>query len=532
MQVLFLFFTDPPKPFSSSVAALSAVVRNAGHTPLALEIPRRGSIDAVVREVEAREADVIAVSAMSRDWPGAWALLERLQTTAFVVVGGYHATLAPHDVARCDRVDGIAIGEGERPLARLLEQLDAGAVTTGPGMWVRRHDAFTDALPSADPELDIAALPAWDYEVFGGPSRGLNTFGPVVDGYLPTRASRGCPFSCAYCSAPTWGKVMGFDRKAMRNVRPVDHLIAEHVELASRHTLEGFEFWDEHFPVSLPWLRELAREYPRRVGLPFKVEMHPNAATRERLGLLAEAGCALFHCGVEAGDETLRRETLNRRTDDATLQRVFDDARALGLETSASLMTQLPGETRAQASATMGLLRAVRPGSFMWSTYQPLPATPLGDAAMPQWPGPARERFDDYDEAVSRTPAMQTSAERAQTFAELGVLQAELVTAAGGTPRPVDVPAADSAPEALVRLLGRAVEAARWEDDALQLWLPEGRVEVRARVEGQRAYVTTDHLAISHRGRDASPSLRAVLDALALRLEDVRWSELRGACPG
>ncbi len=167
----------------------------------------------------------------------------------------------------------------------------------------------------------------------------------------------------------------------------------------------------------------------------------------------------------------------------------------------------------------------------MWSTYQPLPSTPLGEAAVDEWPGPARERFDDYDEAPSRTPAKQTPAEREQTFAELGTLQAELVAAAGGTPRPVDVPLGSAPPSAaLLDLLGCEVDAARWEDDALQLWLPEGRVEVRAR-DGARAYATTSHLALSYRGRDASASLRAALDGLMARLERTRLSDLREAHP-
>ncbi|MCA9658747.1 MAG: cobalamin-dependent protein, partial [Myxococcales bacterium] len=363
MRVVLLFFTDPPRPFSSSVAALAPIVRAAGHEPVAFEVFRRRSIDAVVDEVEALAADVVGVSAMTRDWPGARALVERLRARAevrgergpFVVVGGYHASLGPADVAASAAVDAIAIGDGERPLTVLLRDLaDGRAPATVLGLWVRGEDGFAAPAPAADPEPDIAALPRWDYDVFGEFAEilrgGVNTFGPHVDRYLPARASRGCPFTCAYCSAPRWGRLQGFAAGATehrRNVRPVAHLCDELAALRDRYDPEGFEFWDEHFPPQVDWLREFAAVYPRRVGLPFKVEMHPNAATRERLELLAAAGCALFHCGVEAGDEALRRDVLNRRTSDARLQRVFDDCRDLGLATSASLMTMLPGETRA-----------------------------------------------------------------------------------------------------------------------------------------------------------------------------------------
>ena len=51
MRVLLLFFTDPPRPFSSSVAALAPIVRAAGHEPVAFEVFRRRSIDAVVDQI-------------------------------------------------------------------------------------------------------------------------------------------------------------------------------------------------------------------------------------------------------------------------------------------------------------------------------------------------------------------------------------------------------------------------------------------------------------------------------------------------
>ncbi len=128
VKVLFVYFTDPPRPFSSSVAALSSIVRACGHAPEALEISCRGSVSAAVAEIVRRLPDVIAISAMSRDWPGAAAILTRVreQSRAFVVVGGYHATLASSDVSSCAAVDAIVIGEGERPLRALLDVLADG----------------------------------------------------------------------------------------------------------------------------------------------------------------------------------------------------------------------------------------------------------------------------------------------------------------------------------------------------------------------------------------------------------------------
>ncbi|AKF03214.1 B12-binding domain-containing radical SAM protein [Sandaracinus amylolyticus] len=557
MRVLFLFFTDPPRPFSPSVAALAAVVRASGHEASALEVSLRSKIDEVAARIESLSPDVLAVSAMSRDWPGAQTLLSRVvpRIAAYVVVGGYHASMAPHDVARCASVDAIAIGEGERPLRALLDQLPSGRPTRSiPGLWVRGPDGFTGPPPSADPEPDIAALLPWDYDVFGdlraSLARGINTFGPHVDRFLPTRASRGCPFTCSYCSAPRWGKLHAFETR--RNVIPVAQLCDELSRLRDRYAPDGFEFWDEHFPIDLEWLDALAKEYPRRVALPFKVEMHPSAASRRRLELLKEAGCVLFHCGVEAGDEELRREVLHRRTRDVVLQRVFDDARAVGLGTSASLMTVLPGETRAQAHSTVALLRKLRPGSFMWSTYHALPGTVLGEASTDRWPDPARERFDDWDLPAPRVPSAMNERERNDTFRELAELQSDLVRAASREAdaptraRPVEIPHAPRrASTALAALLGLAppgattqgmrLETVREERGTLVLELDDAAARLpRQRIvlgprDGSPYYRASQHVAISYRGREAPPHLLRAIDEIAVRLGTTTLDDLRRA---
>jgi radical SAM superfamily enzyme YgiQ (UPF0313 family) len=428
MKVLFLFLTERWLPYNPSIAALSAAVKAEGHEAECLSIPLDSSIKEAAARIAERGADVIGASVMTRDWPGIRALyaLLRRSTRAFLVVGGYHATLAPRDVARSD-ADAICVGEGELALPALLGRLSRGERPgTFPGMWVRGAEGWTDPPPAGAGASDIASLPRWDYDVFGDMSeilaRGINIFGTTRDRFLPTRASRGCPFDCTYCSAPTWEKAAGFDGAGKRNVRPVEHLCDELAELKERYRPGGFEFWDEHFPIDLGWLAELGWVYPRRVGLPFRMEMHPSAASRQRLELLAQAGCELFHCGVEAGDPEYRRNILRRRTSDAALERVFADARELGLRTSTSVMMALPNETLEQAQKTLALLRRLRPSYVVWSTYTPLPGTPLGEENS-EHIRPDPERLDNFQRVRDQPRFPRMSGEEInllhQQYAEL-----------------------------------------------------------------------------------------------------------------
>ncbi len=554
MRVLFVFFNHPPTPFNSSVAALAGAVRATGHQAMALAVPLTGTVAAAAQRVDGHAADVVAVTAMTRDWPAARAVLEAMQPGPFRVVGGYHPSLAPHDVARCDAVDAICIADGERPLVALLDRLAAKqGVEAIPGLWTRTDHGFAGEPPRADPEPDMAALPLWDYDVFGDVTAmldtGINTFGPLSDRFLPTRASRGCPYRCAYCSAPRWGNVAGFGAAmGSANLRPVAALCDELADLRDRYAPDGFEFWDEHFPVNISWLQELADTYPRRVGIPFKVEMHPSAASRQRLQLLVDAGCVLFHCGVESGDERLRIDTLNRRTADTVLVELFDNTRDLGLETSASVMTALPGETYAQAHATVELLERLRPDSIIWSTFSPLPFTPLGDRAVDHWPAPSRERLDDYRSVETKLPSAMTETERERIHRELAELQTRLVQRAATTettprPRVIANPAralSTAQTMGLATLINVApanadadvptLDDASHADGELLLRVDAGQSGTFVIAIGRRgekpAYVETAHLGIAYRGKDAPQVLRTILDRLAERLATTTFDEL------
>jgi radical SAM superfamily enzyme YgiQ (UPF0313 family) len=123
---------------------------------------------------------------------------------------------------------------------------------------------------------------------------------------------------------------------------------------------------------------------------------------------------------------------LNRRSSDRVLERVFDDARSLGLATSASVMVACPGETPAQIEATLALLRRLRPDHIFWSMYHPLPGTVLGDMVASAAPVHL-ERFDDYRRFAPLVDSRCLGDEHAELFSRFDVLKQEL--AAGRSSR-------------------------------------------------------------------------------------------------
>lgn len=186
-----------------------------------------------------------------------------------VIVGGFHATLAPEEAQRY--AECVVTGEAEGVWAEVIDDLRHGRLA-------RRYDGVRGAMEA------VRA----DRTIFRGKS------------YLPiglVETGRGCRFPCEFCAVQTF-----FDRTHRH--RPVDRILAELRELKDKTKV--FFFVDDNFAGDIPAAKELLRAL-----IPLKVrwitQMSIDAAHDEEfLSLLSQAGCK----GVLIGFESLDEENL------------------------------------------------------------------------------------------------------------------------------------------------------------------------------------------------------------------------------
>lgn len=124
---------------------------------------------------------------------------------------------------------------------------------------------------------------------------------------LLLEASRGCPWSCAYCAkAPVRDK---FGR------RP-HHRLQVEIEQASRIGADYVFFIDETFNIDSPGLRQLL-ELLRGKDLRFGFQGRPDLIDEEMAAQLGDAGCVYVELGIDTVSDTLssgigRRQALQR----------------------------------------------------------------------------------------------------------------------------------------------------------------------------------------------------------------------------
>lgn len=188
-----------------------------------------------------------------------------------VVMGGFHPTLVPDEVAR--HAEAVVVGEAEEVWAEVVEDARVGRLKS-------RYRA------ERQPDLAKTRL---DRSVYADRR------------YLPIRlveTGRGCRFPCDFCAVQTF-----FDRTARR--RPIEAVVAEVVALKPDARL--FFFVDDNFAADRVAAGELA-DALAPLGVRWITQMSIDAAHDEALlARLRRGGCAGVLIGFESLDAAVLR---------------------------------------------------------------------------------------------------------------------------------------------------------------------------------------------------------------------------------
>ncbi|HLO67410.1 MAG TPA: radical SAM protein [Holophaga sp.] len=281
---------------------------------------------------------------------------------AVLLAGGPHPTHLAREVFEdCPQLDAIVKGEGEIPLAEVLERLRDGRDWRGaPGLVLR--DGQTPSPPPLE-DLDIMGAPVEHFQ-----ADFLDDVGQLS--YLST--SRGCPATCNFCNTPEfWGSAVRFrsPRAVLREMRL----------LRERHGLTYFSFRDDTFTANRLRILELMRLIQESGMHPlWNCQSRVNLVDEDRLVAMKRAGCEFMQFGVEHGSERVL-QLLDKGTNMRQARRALELVRKVGMNLGIYLITGIPGEAWEDVETTSAFIREVRPHDVQVSPLALYPGTRLFD---------------------------------------------------------------------------------------------------------------------------------------------------------
>ncbi|HDH00229.1 MAG TPA: hypothetical protein ENG80_00260, partial [Nitrospirae bacterium] len=155
----------------------------------------------LLQKIEEFRPDIIGFSILSAQFYfslGMSAKLKEVYPEMPIIYGGLHPSIAPEETIRQDSVDMICIGEGEYAIAELLDKMsDRKDITGIKNLWVKQNGKiYKNGLREL---VNLDELPVLNWDFFS--EQHQNT---PLNGHMykagPVEFSRGCPYSCNYCS--------------------------------------------------------------------------------------------------------------------------------------------------------------------------------------------------------------------------------------------------------------------------------------------------------------------------------------------
>jgi anaerobic magnesium-protoporphyrin IX monomethyl ester cyclase len=273
--------------------------------------------------------------------------------------------------------DVVFRGESDFTFARFCQDYQAAGntlecldLTTYPGLYHRAWDrlitmppvhhsaALLDTLPLPDrSDIDHAR-----YQQFWLENAGCKSTNIFI--------TRGCPFTCDFCSKPVWGSAY---RKPS-----LGRVFQEMEEIVSL----GYDrVWiaDDSFTLDLAFLRSFCKEkIVRDLPLTWTCLSRVDSLDPELVALMQKAGCMGVFLGLESGsDETLR--LMGKRTTVADGVRAVHLFHQAGIATAGFFLVGYPGESSASIEQTLTHALSLPLHEISINVPYPLPGSPLFD---------------------------------------------------------------------------------------------------------------------------------------------------------
>ncbi|MFA4983879.1 MAG: radical SAM protein [Candidatus Omnitrophota bacterium] len=299
-----------------------------------------------------------------------------------LVYGGIHTSLLPEETIRNPLVDAICIGEGEDSFREYLRKLERGERPRDvAGIWYKDDTGAVvrNILRPFREDLDSLPFPNWAHWDM---DRYLKTNLYFVGG-IGYMFSRGCPYTCSFCSNPAMQRAI--PGRFYRHRSPAN--IIEEIKLnRDRYASRGFRnvaFGDATFGLNKRFLEEFCELYMGErlhLDFPWVCQTRVDVITEEWARLVARAGCCMVTLGIESADDYIRTKVFRKTISAEAIANAIDRLKRNDIMYAINIIIGCPDETRESIKRVLTLLRKAKPVNTYFSFYQPLPKTELGEA--------------------------------------------------------------------------------------------------------------------------------------------------------
>jgi len=355
------------------LAYLAAMLEGKGYPVEILDAPAFDmNFNQVSKELERRKPGLIGITATTATIPEALETVEvakKILPDTVTAIGGAHITFTQErTMEESPHLDIGCIGEGENTIVDLVRTLESGRDLKNVRGIIYRENGGRLVKTSPRPlieNLDDLPFPARHllpmdrYRVFGV----KRTLGTMM-------TSRGCPFNCTFCSSS-----LLFGKKF--RVRSPKNVVDEIEHFQNTYKASYVEFIDDVFTLDRRRVETICDMIiERKLNTRWVCSARVDLMTRDIMKKLKEAGCMLIYFGVESAIQRVIN-LMKKGIKIEQIHKFMKWAKEFKVQTVASYVFGIPGETWGDAMQTIKLSRKLDSDYAQFAIATPFPGTEL-----------------------------------------------------------------------------------------------------------------------------------------------------------
>jgi len=323
-------------------------------------------VDGILKIIKDTHPTVVGFTAFTVQIKSAAYVAEKIKENfpdIVIGVGGPHTTAIPFEtLSEFSTFDFVVCGESENLFPKILNNLNDLSVI--PGIITRK---LSKTVNNKLLDLDSIPFPAWEeFDLSKYP--GSDPHRTKLE--LPIVTSRGCPFTCNFCSR-MFGK--------RRISRSVESVIAEMERNIVDFGCEALTVLDETFTVNPTWNEKLFTTMIDKginKKLKWSCSTRVDTVTPELFKLMRKSGCYYIFFGFEHGDDEMLK-IMGKRVVAEEAKQAVKWAKDADIISVGCFILGLPGETYDSAMRNIYYAKSLDIYSTSFPIACPYPGTLL-----------------------------------------------------------------------------------------------------------------------------------------------------------
>ncbi len=362
---------------SLSIAALESFVNEKTEHEakvIDLSFQKKNWKDYLKHQIETIKPDLIGISILSFNYAQALKIASFIKKKYNIktLFGGVHVILMGEETLENKEVDFVCVGEGEYSLKDLLDNnLDAKGVK---GVWYKEYGKIIkNENQRLIENLDSLPFPSWE-------SYKLDKYFLVNNNHLPIMVSRGCPYSCTYCSNHALKRKL--DGKYVR-FRSVDNVIKEidlRIKQYRKKGLKYLFFYDDTFILYKDFVMEFCKKYKEKGFhkiMKWNVNVRANLVDDEVIKAMKDAGCYEVRMGVESGNDDIRNKLYKRDMGEEEIFNAVKIIKKNKLRFRVQFIVGAPYDNEKSMKESYDMAKKINADYTLFPILMPLPCTEI-----------------------------------------------------------------------------------------------------------------------------------------------------------